>query len=428
MKLHKWIFAAAGILLFSGIVFYCIWPEIRDNCWGFVSAKTAESDLQECAGILQDYHPLCRDGLPGKTKEIYDEILEEYQGKVLVSFRRETENLQKLTRSLDDAHTGIAVQGEHAKYLDRIREQEAEGVEFEYRDGTVYLILDQKSYEVTAINRKTVKEVLENCRLYEEHENEYGIRKTIRTLNNLGHLVWIDLAETTDQAVTVEYRDGEEIRTESFSFSKKEQEETEKEPWSWEINQEENYAVLTLNQCRANDAFSKAMKKFFAELCTSGVENLAIDVRQNPGGDVPDRVLFPYFGVMEYNSVGRYLEAGEYGMHKRKILGELPDTIFRGNVYVLTSCNTFSAAMSLSVVCSINGVAKVIGEPSSQNVNSYTGIKIATFGSGKFVMQVSKEYDYIAPVPGNIQPVDIPCDPRDAWEVFKKEIGAGESG
>lgn len=411
------------ILLMLTLFFSYGWPKIKTVNWGFVRSETAAGDLDECKEILQKYHPLCKNKLPDETQKIYDQLMQKYHSQLFISGREETSDLQKFTRSLDDAHTGIMVQGEFAEYCDDAKSMEVSTISFDYRNGYIYMQQDKEEYEVISINGYTVEEIIQHCKTYEEHENEYGLAKVIRGFHNRGRLVWLNLAKSNDKYVVVEYQDGSGTKVQKFSYTdlkKTEQEDTAE--WNYQLEKEKNYAVLTLHTCNPSNEFCIFLQEFFEEVYKNEIENVAIDLRDNTGGGDISRLLLSYLGVDQYYGNGRYPLEGDYGLQKRSILYPIPDCVFHGNLYVFLSCETFSAAKDLAVILSINNLATIIGEPSSQNANSYTGIHICTFGNGKFIMQVSQQYIYAAPLENNLTPVDIQCDPLEAISIFEKLI------
>lgn len=426
MKQHKWIVYAIIffiVLLILVLLSEVIWATIRTNNWGFVRSETATSDLDECKEILQEYHPLCKNKLPDETQKIYDQLMQKYHSRLFISGREETSDLQKFTRSLDDAHTGIMVQGEFAEYCDDAKSMEVNTISFDYRNGYIYMQQDQEEYEVISINGYTVEEIIQHCKTYEEHENEYGLTKVIRGFNNRGRLVWLNLAKSNDKYVVVEYQDDSGTKAQKFLYTNlKKTEQEDADEWSYQIEKDKNYALLILHTCNPSNEFCIFLQEFFEEVDKNGINNVAIDLRDNTGGGDISRLLLSYLGVDQYYGNGRYPSEGEYGLQKRSILYPVPDCVFHGNLYVFLSCETFSAAKDLAVILSINNLATIIGEPSSQNVNGYTGIHICTFGNGKFIMQVSQQYIYAAPLKGNLTPVDIRCDPENAIKVFEKKI------
>lgn len=428
MKQRKKFFTIAFTVLFITLLMLALffsygWPEIKAVNWGFVRSETAARDLEECREILQEYHPLCKNELPDETQKIYDQLMQKYHSRLLISGREETSDLQKFTRSLDDAHTGIMVQGEFAEYCDDARSMEADTISFDYRNGYIYMQQDKEEYQVISINDYTVTEIIQHCNTYEEHENEYGLAKVIRGLHNRGRLVWLNLAKSNDKYVVVEYQDDSGTKVQKFSYTAlKKTEQEDMTEWNYQLEKEKNYALLTLHTCNPSNEFSIFLQEFFEEVNKNKIENVAIDLRDNTGGGDISRLLLSYLGVDQYYGTGRYPSEGDYGLQKRSILYPVPDCVFHGNLYVFLSCESFSAAKDLAVILSINHLATIIGEPSSQNVNSYTGIHVCTFGNKKFIIQVSQQYIYAAPLEGNLTPVDIRCDPEEALNIFEKLI------
>ncbi len=66
----------------------------------------------------------------------------------------------------------------------------------------------------------------------------------------------------------------------------------------YEIDEKKRLAVLTLKHCWISDHYRDVIRKMFTEIKKKNIENLAIDLRGNPGGDTyVVNELFKYLPV-----------------------------------------------------------------------------------------------------------------------------------
>lgn len=411
---RKWIFAIP-VLLFGILVFSIFW---LDN-WGWTSSGYARNVLEECVQTMEKYHPLCKKQLPEKTKDIYTEVVKKYENRWFVSRYELFLDLERTTRSLGDGHTGVLPYGNLNRYFERTKNKKAEELSFEYQEGKIYVSVEGQKYQLMKLNGYSQEEILRHCIFYGEYENEYGVKKDISILNRLEGLVLYDLGKITDTYIHIQYLSGSgKLISRTYPFYTSQKSKTPK--WSYEI--EENYAILTINECWNTPEFSEFLDEFFTKLSQTDIQNLAIDLRKNGGGNDICAAVISHLGVSEYVSSQGFLQKPE-GQVEDVICKTLPcSDPFNGTVYVLTSKNTYSSATVLAVTLSINDLGEIIGEPSSNSPSSYGDCAIETFADGNFLIQVSQYYMYL-PVQGDTMKVDIPCPPEQAVEVFQKTIG-----
>ncbi|WP_343746071.1 S41 family peptidase [Chitinophaga sp.] len=143
------------------------------------------------------------------------------------------------------------------------------------------------------------------------------------------------------------------------------------------------------------NAFRTFLDSCFREFKTAGIRHLAIDLRQNSGGNtLLVDLLFSYITHKKY-SWGRkswkisqpykdMLIAGgdttdSYLQHANGTVWEsedcIPkegpfkrDTVFDGKVYFITGAFTFSSAMAMADVVKVYGLGTILGEPTGENV------------------------------------------------------------
>lgn len=154
------------------------------------------------------------------------------------------------------------------------------------------------------------------------------------------------------------------------------------EPYSFKILPEKNVAIMDFNSCQDPEKMEVFADSMFRVLRNDNIKNLIIDVRRNGGGDteVGDNLLkylspkpFYQFEMGAFRRTPTVNKLAGWsdntGWYYHKIIDEeliQPKTNdeghFMGNVYLLTSNRTYSAANSFSWAFKEFGVGKVVGE------------------------------------------------------------------
>lgn len=194
--------------------------------------------------------------------------------------------------------------------------------------------------------------------------------------------------------------------------------------FSYEIYEEKSSAVFKLDKCIVSDEYKSALEAFFKEVSEKGVTKVAVDLRENGGGN--SQVInefMKYIDVSEYCTFGgidvRYggilIENKAYSEKNKK-----NEYVFSGDLYALTSNYTFSSAMDFAVVVSDNNIGKVIGEIPGNMPTCYgdklsfqtPNSKLLCGVSYKKFYRVDRTKDDIPLIP------DIEVDEKDALSTF----------
>lgn len=154
------------------------------------------------------------------------------------------------------------------------------------------------------------------------------------------------------------------------------------EPYSFKVLPEKNVAIMDFNRCQDPEKMEAFADSMFRMLRDDNIRNLIIDVRRNGGGDteVGDNLLkylspkpFYQFEMGAFRGTPTVKNLADWpvniGWYYHKIIDEeliQPKTSdeghFIGNVYLLTSNRTYSAANSFSWAFKEFGIGKVVGE------------------------------------------------------------------
>ena len=167
-------------------------------------------------------------------------------------------------------------------------------------------------------------------------------------------------------------------------------------PWvGHQVFPDLSLGLFYLDKCTVNDSYRKALRSFFERVRDHDIRNVAIDVRQNGGGNsrVIDEFLryldisrYRHFGgdiryskevaaQRGYSRTSGYRRGKPHRARNRRI--EDKSLLFDGKLFVLTSPATFSSGNWFAVIIRDNDLGTVIGEPTGNAPSSYGDI--ATF-------------------------------------------------
>ena len=197
--------------------------------------------------------------------------------------------------------------------------------------------------------------------------------------------------------------------------------------------------MVMKNQTKDARDFGLVLQSMFHEINKNSIENLIIDLRNNWGGDLrPGKQLIWYLtdkheikGFTEYLRISDYYKLksksvykelnesyqGKYGKPIPYGMINITDDFsnqtyfyditkedspflldqslpkFKGNVYVITGVNTFSAGQSLATTIADNHLATIVGEPTGQKPTSQTGTSIFKLPHTKSIVTLSCGYN-----------------------------------
>jgi len=318
-----------------------------------------------------------------------------------------------------------------------------------YNSGHIYVDENYSSHsefvkgtEIIAVNRVPVNRIVDKFTPFLRVRPNGYIGGTLSY--NWGGFLWL-LYDFSDQ-FTISYilPNKHIIQTKtidgvSLEQIKNQTKAGENKDFEFTIEPERNTALLTLNTFQLDfDSYDSLLAHVFTEIQKNKIENLIIDVRENPGGNgnlVSTLVNYltdkPYCAGSE--SQVKTSEATKlcYTTHPvlvnaieqaRKAEGDKPEFLklvdcfleaepgtittfpeeintpeenqlrFEGQLYVLTSKNTFSAGTLFSVVIKDNEIGTIVGEETSDNPTMYACIMIFELPNTKINIQNSAQY------------------------------------
>ena len=204
--------------------------------------------------------------------------------------------------------------------------------------------------------------------------------------------------------------------------------QTEESFVSYHIDEKNSIAILTLNSCGYNAEYKNCLKEMFAEIREKNIQNVAVDLRENGGGNAQVAYEFiRYLNVDSYNQGENDFRLGCFNFHSNRTCMEnkkYDELLFDGDVYILTSGKTFSSAMLFAQYISDNKLGTLIGEAPANAPNGYGNITEFKLPNSKILMQIStmkfKRADS-SNADELVEP-DIACDSADAMDVLYQNI------
>lgn len=380
----------------------------------------ALEDLEYAMNKLRSTHPVFYFNTNSHVEARYEEVKKEIEGKEKVTVAFLEARIESILSILGDAHTKAI--GNYDTY--HIMKE----ANHHTKSGDV----------LTKLNGITIKELWNSKKnLFSFEMEEAGIKEFSRQLVLLEELVKMDIP--VDKIVYTYENNGVEtdytytkddflIQADYYKYNNMDVSKESKPFVYYEIDKDNDVAILTLDECINNDLYKNTLKNMFKEIKDNNINNVAVDLRNNGGGNSSVATEF-----IRYLDVDEYLEWAyeeRYGLitieNKEKTIKneKYNDLVFKGNVYILTSIDSFSSAMNFAMYIKDNNIGKVIGEASSNNPNSYGDNTEHLLPNSKIYMQISyKTWHRISTVKDEefVEP-NIKCDSEDAINVLKETI------
>lgn len=229
---------------------------------------------------------------------------------------------------------------------------------------------------------------------------------------------------------TVQYTESDFITYEEYETLKSIYSTNSSNFVSYTIDASNSLALLTLNQCTFNDEYRNCVKKMFTEIKQQGIENVAVDLRKNGGGSsFVANEFIRYLDVEQYRTDTETLWFGCFHMQimsSKNTNKRFEDLLFHGNVYVLTSYNTFSSAMNFAGYIKDNDLGTLVGEAPGNLPNGYGEVVTFQLPNSRLYLCVSCAAFTRADTTTTDELVepDIYCESNDAipmlYELIKK--------
>ena len=195
----------------------------------------------------------------------------------------------------------------------------------------------------------------------------------------------------------------------------------------YSIDTENSMAILTLDSCIINKKYIDCVNKMFNDVKEQNIQNVIVDLRNNGGGNSGVVVeFFRYLDLDRYKCAVNKKRLGQFVVtSSNEIINEkYNDLLFRGNIYILTSSNTYSAAMTFTEEIQSNKLGIIIGETPSNPPNCYIDSVTFLTPNAGVILEISTQQRFA--IDKNIKEgliqSDIKCNADEALDKVKDII------
>lgn len=390
-----------------------------------LTREEAKEDLEYAMHYLKKLHPAFYKDTPAQVHQRYETVLADFDKTEMISVCELSRKIEYIFSVMRDAHSYVMFQEKDEHYMKDIYQ------------------FNQDNNIITAINGIPLTDLLKQTEdLYSYEVESWQLKRLKNDLSSLEGLQYLGFS--TDEGITYTYESADGTKkdytyhTKDFltydeyvKYNQITDTEQEEVPFVYyETDKEKDLAILTLNSCNYNEEYKACLQEMFTEIKETGIHNVAVDLRTNGGGNslVADEFI-RYLDVDTWNTGSYEWRFGWFKIPSGNSTTEnkrYHDLTFTGNVYVLTSANSFSSAMLFPQYIKDNHMGTIIGEAPGNTPNGYGDIAMFRLPNSQLFMQIStKEFFRIDENnPNNLIEPDIPCASDDVMEVLYETISA----
>lgn len=283
------IIAAATVLIIRGAARQKSFTETLPVNSALTAVQALE-DFDYVYRVISENHPCFLDnsGLDKQITSVYERerkaLSETSDIKVTTLWR----SASKMCHILGDAHTVVVPTSDtYAENLSK------------FKDG-----------EVVAVDGVPCADLLADFRSFFSYEPQldfyadYMFGQVILRSSFL-ELLGIDTLDGVDHEIVI---DGETVKEHCDFVSASEvkgNDNSGSKLCEFIVDRENSIGIFTLNECVLNDEYKTALKNFFDEVKDSGVQTVAVDLRDNGGGNsLVINEFFMYIDIDEYTIFG----------------------------------------------------------------------------------------------------------------------------
>lgn len=363
-----------GVIAALGLIYHYVFSPYKDFTKELketppletvLSHKEAAEDLDYIMYCLKKYHPAYVDGSEGLTyavEEQYEQELNSLGDEVTV-----LEVWQAASRIISKIHTTHC-----GVYINRDSEYISDFTEYQ-------------QYELLSVNGIAKEELYRKFLSYAFYEygcEEYAEYIFSSNLVSEAYLQLLDIDTSNGVDFTFSTEDGEKSVHYEFVPSdeiKGYEMQEEEASVSYEIDSLNGIGILKLSYCQNDDNYIEQLNQFFKEVQENHIPSVIVDLRDNPGGNSNVGNLFiEHLAIDQYRMFGnREVRFGPVLFRTKgsEIKVKQKTDAFAGEVYVLTSARTCSAAVDFSAAIADNGLGVIIGEIPGNTPTCYTNMK-----------------------------------------------------
>ena len=388
-----------------------------------MTEKDALKDLEYAMYYLTKLHPAFYRQTPPEVQRRYETVHADLKHMDQISVCELARKIEYIFSVLRDGHTYVKLQPKELHYRKDIDQ------------------LKRNHSSVTAVNGNELFDLLEQTNdLYSFEAPSWHLSLLKSDLSSLEGLQYLGFPPEEEITFTYESEDGQktDYTYDAKDFLTYEEyaaynqfdaiNEDEESFVSYELDREHQLAILSLDSCYYNKDYKACVREMFAKVKEQGIRHVAVDLRYNGGGD--SRVANEF---IRYLNVDTWKEGGcewRFGWFKLPFPSstikndKYDDLTFDGQVYILTSSNSFSSAMLFAQYIKDNHMGTLIGEAPGNTPNGYGDIAMFRLPHSQLFMQIStKEFFRIdTDNPAELVEPDLSCKSEDAVEVLYENI------
>lgn len=435
-KGHTISLELAGAILVGGL---CFFGAFCNPYWGslnylyqpyssdsdaVITYEQAQNDMNAMMNTLKRIHPKFISETPVEVAVAYGNELRKLSEMPKITVMDLQISMEKTVSTLRDAHTNISNR----------RDGENDVFRYDYAEKV------KGGWEITKVNGVDFDEFFNSVSdRYSFELSEWAEKDVIYALSNDFGLDYLGLDKNN---LTLEFTREDETQTITYSYAdflsfdeymdlnaEYYSDRTEEKPFvRYEIDEENSLALLTLDSCDYNDVYCDTLREMFAKVKDMNIHNVAVDLRDNGGGSsLVANEFIRYLDVDSYKTDSYSWRLGFLmpyfdGLEVNDRVSELT---FSGDVYILTSNDTFSSAMLFAEYIKDNSLGTLIGEPPGNAAYSCGDITIWRMPESGLIMTCSMKIFTRADADNPELEVipDIPCEAGTAYDVLLEMIG-----
>ena len=356
----------------------------------FLGGMQAAEDLEFIVNRLRERHPACVSGLPPAVQKAYEQEYAELSRSSEVTVLSLWQSASRVLAQLNDAHTRAQPYYENTKTLPLLFSWEGHqlicsGGEF---DG----------YTVNMIGGVSVSLLYERFQgMFSYEHNAWARHVFASRINRSDYLAFVGINTGREIEISLERQNDGSSINKAFAL----QENAIAMPigtepfYDYSVDGASGVGIFILRQCIYDKTYKTALKDFFTSVRDEGVHSVIVDLRGNPGGNsLVANEFLRYLPVENYEvgsstvRFGPVIWKNQPGRQKN----QQAEYVFSGDVYVLTSTDSFSAAMDFATLLSDNGLCTVVGEIPGNMPSSYGDVLYFQTPNALLAFTVSYKY------------------------------------
>jgi hypothetical protein len=354
----------------------------------FLSGMQAAEDLEFIVSRLRERHPACVSGMPAAVQEAYEKEYAELSKSTEVTVLSLWQSASRVLARLGDAHTMVRPYYKETKVLPLLFSWEGQRL---ICSGGEY-----DGYIVSSISGVSVSQLYERFREKFSYELESWVCHAFASrMNRSDYLAFTGINIGQDVEILLKRQDDGSTINQVFTLQENVIVRPEVTEPFYSYSVDNGVGVFTLRQCIFDKTYMTALKDFFTSVKDGEVHSIILDLRGNPGGNsMVANEFLRYLPVENYQVGSSTVRFGPviWKNQSRRQKNQQAESVFSGNVYVLTGTDSFSAAMDFATLLSDNGLCKLIGEIPGNMPSSYGDTLRFQTPNAKLAFTVSYKY------------------------------------